>query len=625
MAERPQTTWVTFYSYKGGVGRTLSMVNAARVLVSSGRRVVLIDFDLEAPGLDSFDRLKVPANHPGVVEYFAEHLTSGKAPDIKKFSCLGGGRKSSLISPETADSPKLFIIPAGKKDDAYNAALARLNFQQLYEQGIGQNLVEEFRAAIEDEFDPDYVLVDSRTGLTDVGGVCTLALPDIVVLIYALNRQNVEGIGRIQNAIRKHVLQEKQPIELIRVVSPFPPGLEKDTDLEKRLEEVRKSLGEEDVRVPYRPEFGYREDPPSLLPYMEPVSAFADLAEAAKARDRLESSPRRFMPRYLVESAEAYRSVGDLIISKAPRGIDHLLKELRSKADATETNGVEAIRSEIETIAQTCRRPSVIKDLAYLSHSQPELQKLYPSLLRRAFELSPLDAGAFFELKKILLRRDKQAELLTLLESSFAAAVQLPDKDANDSAVLLVDELGSLAMSLHKYHLAAQAYCWTERIEKMPHRQTRHRQALRAIATTHLINAFNHTEARRRAGESIDSRSLEGLVSDFNACYPETARATSADFANKLQAMSILLALLGQVDEAAKDLCEAKAIAEIMPEEEIFSVVSYRNERPDTFSRHCEKMLGSMLRNQLWDGTELPVPIREKSSISDTADKTGKR
>ena len=87
MDERPQTTWVTFYSYKGGVGRTLSMVNAARVLVNSGRRVVLIDFDLEAPGLDSFDRLKVPADHPGVVEYFAEHLETGKPPDIKKFSC----------------------------------------------------------------------------------------------------------------------------------------------------------------------------------------------------------------------------------------------------------------------------------------------------------------------------------------------------------------------------------------------------------------------------------------------------------------------------------------------------------------------------------------------------------
>jgi cellulose biosynthesis protein BcsQ len=41
----------TFYSYKGGVGRSMALANAAHILAQFGLRVLMIDFDLEAPGL----------------------------------------------------------------------------------------------------------------------------------------------------------------------------------------------------------------------------------------------------------------------------------------------------------------------------------------------------------------------------------------------------------------------------------------------------------------------------------------------------------------------------------------------------------------------------------------------
>jgi cellulose biosynthesis protein BcsQ len=46
---------VTFYSFKGGVGRTMSLVNVGVALAAKGRRVLLVDFDLEAPGIPTFD------------------------------------------------------------------------------------------------------------------------------------------------------------------------------------------------------------------------------------------------------------------------------------------------------------------------------------------------------------------------------------------------------------------------------------------------------------------------------------------------------------------------------------------------------------------------------------------
>ena len=45
----------TFYSFKGGVGRTLALMNVAYRLVSEGNNVTVVDFDLEAPGMQTFE------------------------------------------------------------------------------------------------------------------------------------------------------------------------------------------------------------------------------------------------------------------------------------------------------------------------------------------------------------------------------------------------------------------------------------------------------------------------------------------------------------------------------------------------------------------------------------------
>jgi cellulose biosynthesis protein BcsQ len=44
----------TFYSYKGGVGRTMALANIAELFYRAGKRVLMIDWDLDAPGLEQF-------------------------------------------------------------------------------------------------------------------------------------------------------------------------------------------------------------------------------------------------------------------------------------------------------------------------------------------------------------------------------------------------------------------------------------------------------------------------------------------------------------------------------------------------------------------------------------------
>ncbi len=44
----------TFYSYKGGVGRSMALANVAALLARWGKKVLIVDWDLEAPGIEKY-------------------------------------------------------------------------------------------------------------------------------------------------------------------------------------------------------------------------------------------------------------------------------------------------------------------------------------------------------------------------------------------------------------------------------------------------------------------------------------------------------------------------------------------------------------------------------------------
>ena len=73
---------VSFYSYKGGVGRTMAMANVAVLLARQGKKVLLMDWDLEAPGLDLYFRDAQRGSSPtglGLIHLLHE---VGSNPDV---------------------------------------------------------------------------------------------------------------------------------------------------------------------------------------------------------------------------------------------------------------------------------------------------------------------------------------------------------------------------------------------------------------------------------------------------------------------------------------------------------------------------------------------------------------
>ena len=299
---------VTFYSYKGGVGRTLALANVAYALAGEGSkaRVVVVDFDLEAPGIDTiapFDSAK-RTKKGGVVEYIEEYDTSPEPSPDALPSLLPYAKQVDGI-------PDLILIPAGKKDERYQKTLTCLNWERFYRLKQGYRFFEQFKGKIQQEFAPDYLLVDSRTGLADVAGITTHQLADLVVLVFNLNRQNLDGIKKCYHSIVS--APRPRPVKIMLVASPVPQGQLLDSRLlESRLDEASKSMPEV---VSYS---RTGSDPIIQIPYL-PALALMDVAfvqsypaeEISKIYRRLAEAIQKSNPaemKFLLERAFRYWS-----------------------------------------------------------------------------------------------------------------------------------------------------------------------------------------------------------------------------------------------------------------------------------------------------------------------------
>lgn len=201
----------TFYSFKGGVGRTLALVNVAAQLASEGRRVLLVDFDLEAPGLGSFELLRSDTDAPGIVDYVLHFLNKDSAPFIGDYVA------------QTRENKNIFVMKSGELKRDYAAKMADIDWIKLYEHQDGYLLFEDMKAQWQKEIEPDYVLIDSRTGYTDTVGICTRQLPDAVAILFYPNEQNLSGLKQIVANIRgeANTLRQKK-IKLHFVMSNVP-------------------------------------------------------------------------------------------------------------------------------------------------------------------------------------------------------------------------------------------------------------------------------------------------------------------------------------------------------------------------------------------------------------------
>ncbi|MFI9833421.1 FxSxx-COOH system tetratricopeptide repeat protein [Streptomyces sp. NPDC051913] len=270
---------VTFYSYKGGTGRTMALANVAWILAANGHRVLAVDWDLEAPGLHRFfhpflDPGTVGAT-TGVVDLLLEYAWAAtgdgaapeeRAPDWHREYARVQRHAVSLnwLFPEPGT---LDLVLAGRQNRDYASTIATFDWDNFYDRLGGGLFFDALRENMRQNY--DYVLIDSRTGLSDIADICTAHLPDVLVDCFTLSDQSIDGAAVVARDI--HERFQSRRIRVLPVPMRIDEGEKEKADAGRALARARfdgfpTGLDEDGlagywgaVEIPYRPYYAYEE------------------------------------------------------------------------------------------------------------------------------------------------------------------------------------------------------------------------------------------------------------------------------------------------------------------------------------------------------------------------------
>lgn len=187
---------VTFFSYKGGVGRTTSLALTATYLSRKGKKVFVIDCDFEAPGLiNFFNSSQVETCKNGLIEYLNDRLFIN---DIDLEEYIYDIEKSYSGNGSINLMPAGNILNSSEDLSCYLEGLSKIDLQGKQLVSIFNSLIE----AINSKYNPDVILIDSRTGFNNTFGALAQISKNIVVLA-GDDIQNIPGIEYVTKTLNE--------------------------------------------------------------------------------------------------------------------------------------------------------------------------------------------------------------------------------------------------------------------------------------------------------------------------------------------------------------------------------------------------------------------------------------
>ncbi|MDI9349155.1 MAG: ArsA-related P-loop ATPase [Candidatus Symbiobacter sp.] len=165
---------IVFFSIKGGVGRSSSLAATAYHFAQLGKKVMVLDLDLESPGLSSALLPEERRPEFGITDWLVEDLVDN-----------GNEVLDEMVGYSTLSRDgDIWVIPAyGRKNERYVAKLGRVwmpKDEQAWSERL-RRLIDQ----LEDRLKPDLILIDSRAGIDEVASACVTSLGANLVLLFA--------------------------------------------------------------------------------------------------------------------------------------------------------------------------------------------------------------------------------------------------------------------------------------------------------------------------------------------------------------------------------------------------------------------------------------------------------
>lgn len=242
----PDGRVVTFYSYKGGTGRSMALANVAWILASNRKRVLLIDWDLEAPGLHRYIAPFLQdaelRSSDGLIDFVIDYAAEAARRTDSTASAASSGEEPWYASrtnllrfavPVVWDFPeggRIDFVPSGRQGPSYATRVNSFEWQVFYERLQGGKFLDSVTAAMRSKY--DFVLIDSRTGVSDTSGICTVQMPDTLVVFFTLNHQSIGGASAIAESAAA-----QRPDGALRIY-PVPTRVDRTSE-KKKLDVAR--------------------------------------------------------------------------------------------------------------------------------------------------------------------------------------------------------------------------------------------------------------------------------------------------------------------------------------------------------------------------------------------------
>ena len=217
---------IVFFSIKGGVGRSTALAATAWSLAQSGQRVLVLDLDLESPGLSS---ALLPSDRQplyGITDWLIEDLVDNGDAVVD----------SMVATSNISHDGEIHVVPAhGADHGEYIAKLGRVWMPKLQADGMREmwsSRLSRLLQTLEARVQPDVMLIDSRSGIDEIASACITDMGANLILLFALEGEQTWNGYRMlfEQWQRAHVAEKIR--ERLKIVGAIAPELDRVTYLE---------------------------------------------------------------------------------------------------------------------------------------------------------------------------------------------------------------------------------------------------------------------------------------------------------------------------------------------------------------------------------------------------------
>lgn len=211
---------IVFFSIKGGVGRSSALAATAWSLAQAAKRVLVLDLDLESPGIST--SLLPEEKRPlyGITDWLLEDLVDNSEVILD----------SMVATSDLSHDGEIYVAPAhGSTPGEYVSKLGRVWMPKVGIDGSQESWsrrLQRLLSVLEQKIKPDVILIDSRAGIDEVASSCVTDLGAHQVLLFSIDgSQTWSGYRILFNHWRQAEVVEKIR-DRLQIISALTPELD---------------------------------------------------------------------------------------------------------------------------------------------------------------------------------------------------------------------------------------------------------------------------------------------------------------------------------------------------------------------------------------------------------------